>query len=1174
MSPLLGSAGGSSEYSYRGTIDDWPNDFSFIDPPPVSPGGTYNSNTITISGINNRALVQVSPGASVSINSGPYVVPTELSPVFIKNNQTISVRISTTSGTVSDFNKTYSTLVTIGKKSTTWSIRTGTIDSDPVPFTFTNLTGREVGTAYTSNEIIIGGLEPGFSFPATVSNTGLMIINGGSPVSSANVSNGDRLYLRVISPLEYTDYPTGSGTKTTTTTVQVANYSTSWSVSTRNADLFIDPFRFVGVSTADLSSLYTRQATNNLGIVTTITGADPGLDLITLVSPNCELQVEQPTPGGVWSIRSGFSSSNTIVYNGDRLTVRMISPSEYSTTKIGIVTVSNQTAQFIITSRPRPVDTIPEPLINQFTDVLIQPRNTLIESNEITLVGMSTFNDQGTASIVSGTTGGGAQFKVTRGTTIVRDYASTNTPVQQGDKIRLRLTSSPDSNITRTATFRVDGIDTTNTAILPNFTSGFQDDIWSVTTAIRQCGITTFTLAESRDINPSTLVSTTFVATGFDADCQMIVSTSNPASYLSVPGSTLRNNIPVSTGTTVTVYMTSSSLYDTTVTTNVTLSNITNGVVPSSSYTTPWSVRTVIDTRPTSVTLSSTTTTVSLGQSLTLTWSSVNAVAVLETGPPGGGFTTSFLNGTQTVTPTVEGALRYYITVSGPPTQPNATATGNWDVTVTKDTTPDPISMNPSSLTAQARSTVVSSRAQAQNKTTVSVNNISPGITIPASCSPTTNVYMRVTRGGVLGAQVTSTQVQNDDIINLYMTTSPNYSTTTTASLDVNGTTASYTATTLACTVTDSSSTIASGVTVRYRPSIWTRFTGGTVSESLYVSNTITTSTLPKTGQTGGQRIWGGSEITGAGPYTFTIPEIGVTQAYVAVAGGGGGGGCAQTGNTAAGGGGGASAATPNLAVAPGSQIYGVVGDGGAGATSQGSGASGGTTTLRHKTPANDVLVLSAGGGGGGTTTTGGAGGVASGGTTNTNGQAGQPDGPGSANGGFGGSAGLLGNSTNPATYGPGAQCPSNNYGGGAGGGSTGIGMVPGGESPGPNAICTSQSGQPGNQASFGGGGGGGKGSGFGGNGRRGGARITYSYPTFTSLSWATLLSTIDTSFRNNVGRPPNQTELANMISWYQTAGRSDNWTTTDIGNKITADLNNGLILRASGFTDACGANY
>lgn len=1444
MSPLLGSYGGSSEYAYRGTIDDWPDDFSFVDQFDVAPGGTYTSNSQTITGINNRAIVRVSAGASVAINGGPYVIPTDASPVFIRNNQTITVRVPTTSGTVADYNKTYSTVVSIGKKRTTWSIRTDLIDDTPVSFTFTNLTGREVGTAYTSNEIVVSGLENGFSFPASIiSGQGSVIVNGGTPASSANVVNGDRLYLRLISPLEYSNYPTGSGTKTSTTGLQLGNYSTTWSVSNRDPDLFVDPFDFPDVNNAALTSVYTARSTNPpTGSTTTITGADVGLPLITAVS-GCELRVEQPgvqttitgttinitsgqsytvgatsypvrgvlyvptsltsssidvivayhgtissqtqtimqaaqfvsniflnnlnikdkiifsvaypqdaipaanqfgiggnedpnfifesnlpyaraallwaknslntfmsansisktiskvfmfghsqggslvhklntlettdgaicnAPGpirldltctaigssgdliynttclklfnkygspststqyfnrsvaayttglkartlyiqglqdtagngnqltwmnqliqtlttnsasnaefsylripggheafvsdsqaqnairlfvgptadsGTWSIRRDFSTANTVVYNGDRLTARVSSGSTYSQTRIGIVTVSNHTAQFIVTTRPRPVDTIPDSFSNQFTDLTNQNRNVVIESNEITLSGITTYGDQGVASITTGTNGGGAEFKVTRGTNIVRAYGITTSYVQQGDKIRLRITSSPDSNITRTATFRVDGIDT-NTVITGQ--SGFQDDIWSVNTATRQCGLTDFTLPAKVDVNPNTLQSVSFVAGGFDSDCRMVVSTSNTNSYLSVPGSTATNNVAVSPGTTVTVYMTSGD-YFATRSTNVTVSNTSNSVVPANSITRTWTVDTVDDTRNTTVTLSSNRTSIQLGQTVTLSWTSVNASSV--TGYSGDGFIPTTVNSTGvTVTPTTVGTVRYSITVFGPPSAGNyATQTAAnpqgvtsfVDVTVTEDTTPDSFTMNPSTRTGQTRSSYSTFTAQSTVKTSVSVTGLSAPTTITASCSSSTGNDVYFTLNGT--GRNTSASVKNDDVLVLYLQNSSAYSTQARASLTIGSNTQSVTSTSEACVVTTGVESIATNVSVTTKAAVGTYQNGSPFSYQAYTG---------KTGPALSSKCKSDLVIDSKNPFTspgsITVPT-GATSAYIAcIGGGGGGGGDPGSGNDFAGGGGGGAASYANIPVSAGSQFTFSVGAGGDGAT-DGRASRGENSVIRY----NGVEQIKAGGGQGGETSQGGDGAIEG----QFNGASGQSD-QGSS-GGKGGGAGVLGGGTAP----PGSNasgCPGGASGGGGGGGS-GTGQVPGGTTPGPDATCDNN-GRPG--ANYGGGGGGGARGARGGKGAPGQVRINFS-GTVAAPTWNSLIDTIVNAYRNNAFRPPSGAEIR---SWASNFNSNPATTLPELDASIRGAFSPSS--RANTLTDFCGGAF
>ncbi len=816
--PLLGSYGGSSEYAYRGTIDDFPDDFSFVNQSNAIPGQLFTSNQVTITGINNRALVRVSAGASVSINGGSYVIPTEASPVFIKNNETLSVRIPSTTGQVSDFNKLYVTNVGVGRKTASWQVRTKIIDVDPTPFTFTNVTNGEIGVGYTSNEVTISGLEPGFDFLASItSGSGQIIKNGAPGVPSVNVINGDRIYLRLLAPFEYSEFPTGSGVKTNTTTVQVGSYSTSWSVSSRNVDVFINPFDFNDVNNALVSSVYTAESVNTSGIVTTITGADQGIPLVTAVS-GCELQVDQPAAGGGFTIRRPFSTQNAVVFNGDKLTVRITTGPNFSETKVGIVTVSNFEGRFIVTTRPRPIDTIPDRF--DFVDLNGQTRNSTVESNEITLVGMTTFTDEGTASIATGTNGGNAQFQVVRNGSIIRSFGTANANVRQGDKIKLRITTSPDSNINRTATFRVDGIDTFT--VISGRTA-FVDDVWNVTSAARNCDITPFTLQSVSNVNPSTTQTTTFVVSGFESDCNMRVSTSNPNSFLSAGGQS-GANISVLPGTTVTLSMTSGAFSETR-TTTVTVSNA--GTTPTRTYSTDWSVSTTADTTPASVTLSASPNPVQTGNPVTLTWSSVNAGRVTNT--TGDGFFTSAISGSAPVSPTI--SQRYSISVEPKPSASNfpTPQTSFVDVEVTKDESPT-ITVTPTSLTNQTQGS--------QASFTATFAGLSPSTTTNASVTTSPSTTLTV-KDNSTGSTVSSSgfSISNNSSFTITLTnsSSPNSTITGTISAGLNPTTtANFSSTTLSCTVTTGDLTIATGVVVSGKDAKVTYQNGSTGTLRLY----------------------------------------------------------------------------------------------------------------------------------------------------------------------------------------------------------------------------------------------------------------------------------------------------------------------------------------------------
>lgn len=873
--PLLGSYGGSSEYAYRGTIDDFPDDFSFINQTNVIPGQLSTSNQVTITGINNKALVRVSAGASVSINGGSYVIPTEASPVFIKNNETLSVRIPSTSGQVSDFNKVYAVEVGVGRKIAPWQVSTKIIDVDPTPFTFTNLTNREIGIGYTSNEITISGLEAGFPFPAEIiSGDGQIIKNGAPGVPLVNVLNGDKIYLNLISPFEYSEFPTGSGVKTNSTTIRVGSYSTSWSVSSRNVDVFVDPFDFNDVNNALVDSVYTAESVNTLGFVTTITGADQGIPLIGAVS-GCELKVDKPAAGGGFTIRRDFSTQNTTVFNGDKLTVRITTGPNFSETKVGIVTVSTFAGRFIVTTRPRPIDTIPDRF--DFVDLDNQSRNVVVESNEITLVGMTTFTDEADASISTGTNGGNAQFQVTRNGSIIRSFSSSPIKVRNGDKIKLRITTSPESNINRTATFRVDGIDTFTVI---SGTNRFVDDVWNVTSAIRNCDITPFTLQSPPPTNPSTVLTTNFLVTGFESDCNMRVSTSNPNSFLSAAGQS-GSTISVSPGTLVTLSMTSGAFSEVR-TTTVTVSN--SGTTPTRSYSTDWTITTLGDSTPASVILTAEPTTVELGQPVTLTWSSINAALV--TGSNGFNVGAFQLSGSTTVVPTQAGTQNFSISVQPKPSAINFPTIQSDDasVNVNQSTIPNDFTLSPQNYINQTPSTNVTFEVLFGGSS--SVSGLGNNVTVPASVS-SFGTYELLVNGTVRVSNSSTApfSVRNGDVLTLRLRNSTLSNDTVTAVLSVGNKSQTCSTTTLSCTVTEPTLTISGpgNIQVTGKTAKYTNLSGSVVgSESgnlaLYKSKSgalTTTFAKPGTSPTT-------STTTTPGTPTQTIQKITLTGSMTA----------------------------------------------------------------------------------------------------------------------------------------------------------------------------------------------------------------------------------------------------------------------------------------------------
>jgi hypothetical protein len=188
-----------------------------------------------------------------------------------------------------------------------------------------------------------------------------------------------------------------------------------------------------------------------------------------------------PSSGATISVNgSGYTSTAQYVRNGQSVSIKY-TPADYETDYTVSLTIGKRSASYTIRTRQRPEDGIPNAF--NFTDQTdIEYLKTNIESNIVTLSGMSNVPsgqpprtyDEGTASI----SGNSAQFKVTRGGTIVRDYGTGNYQVLNGDQIQLRMNAGGNAQVVST-TFSVTG---TDTSIFGSPVTATVSDTWSLTT--------------------------------------------------------------------------------------------------------------------------------------------------------------------------------------------------------------------------------------------------------------------------------------------------------------------------------------------------------------------------------------------------------------------------------------------------------------------------------------------------------------------------------------------------------------------------------------------------------------------------------------------------------------------------------------------------------------------
>jgi len=165
MPPLIGSIGGISEYAYRGTLDDYPDEFLFNNITNAEPGVNYTSGITTITGINYKTKVSVGAGGSFSVNGDAF----STAPRFLRSGDELELSLTTVKDNLTtDFSRENNLVVFVGKRETVWSVTTRDINNNLVPVGFTSVTNHSVGSSINSNTVNISGLETGYSTPVSV----------------------------------------------------------------------------------------------------------------------------------------------------------------------------------------------------------------------------------------------------------------------------------------------------------------------------------------------------------------------------------------------------------------------------------------------------------------------------------------------------------------------------------------------------------------------------------------------------------------------------------------------------------------------------------------------------------------------------------------------------------------------------------------------------------------------------------------------------------------------------------------------------------------------------------------------------------------------------------------------------------------------------------------------
>lgn len=166
------------------SADTSPNAFSFTNITNASLNTQYQSNTITVSGLEPNYPISITSGggsASWSIDAGT----SSLSGTWATSKSVTS----SASGTIVVAARLYSlnayqqssyVFVYVGSGSTQWIITTRAADTTPDAFSFTDVTDASINTVYQSNTLTITGLDPNYSINVSVSNDAAATIDAGT----------------------------------------------------------------------------------------------------------------------------------------------------------------------------------------------------------------------------------------------------------------------------------------------------------------------------------------------------------------------------------------------------------------------------------------------------------------------------------------------------------------------------------------------------------------------------------------------------------------------------------------------------------------------------------------------------------------------------------------------------------------------------------------------------------------------------------------------------------------------------------------------------------------------------------------------------------------------------------------------------------------------------------
>ena len=399
--PLLGAVGNASEYSFRGTYDNYPFDIDFGDLIDAEPGQIYTTQLKFLEDINYKVPISIT-------GDGEYFVGNvSFDKTFDNDKITLDQTATTFDTTFPELD--YSTLPSYVRNGNTVGLR---IFSVPPNILETNLTVVDrSSTSYNislSSNITVGLRDGDITF---------------SPQGSSQFDN--RTFQGSKVGIEYYD-------KTYATTITIGKKEFTWTIKTKKGgkaeNLLFTDVTNVEFSTEVISNTYTVQGlTDAFDYTADITSSE-----------------------GFLSVNYGEYVKSATVKNGDILTLKVTSSNLNFTEKTIVVRISldiSPDVQSTASWNVRTLDNIPSNLL--FTDIPSAEMNAQILSEVVTIAGVSSdidFNVSITSTDGLLSVNGGAFVK--------------STTIRNGDTLQLKLNTTGNWLEEKTVTVKLEDTST------------------------------------------------------------------------------------------------------------------------------------------------------------------------------------------------------------------------------------------------------------------------------------------------------------------------------------------------------------------------------------------------------------------------------------------------------------------------------------------------------------------------------------------------------------------------------------------------------------------------------------------------------------------------------------------------------------------------------------------